>query len=302
MNATTARRILAGLAALAGLEVVLGGLAYRDAIGPQDWPPLADAVAAEEVDTVRLATPWLGPRARMEVPALAAPNVAAPADLHGVTDLLVVGLGDDDWSDALDRELEGAARPHRRTQRRVGPFTLSRYAFPSEPTTLQRWVDTPPAMDTPSGSCRVRGASGRCKEGVVSVRFAEVDYEPRRCLTYAFEDGTPLTLSREAMPLGTVLRGHVGVSDFNGRLRSDAAIRVEVRIDGDFAGRFVTTDAQGWQPFTVPTTPGPHDVEVVLTDTVKGTWGKRGYSGRGGRKVCFELRSIDEGDKGEVPS
>lgn len=294
MSKGWARRVLAGLAVLAGLELATGALAYRDVIDDADWDVLADAVADEDSDAVRLATGWLGPRARMEVPALADPRSAAAPDLYGIETLTVVGLGDA-WSDALDRELEGASRPNRIAVEDVGPFTLARYRFEGSPTTLADWVTQPPTLSTPGGPCRAKGAGWACREGNVSVAFAEVEYTPRRCFTFALSDGTPLAFEASAMELGTSLRGHVGVTDFNGRLRSDAPIRVQAFVDAVEIGTFTVTDAQGWRPFEVHTEPGPHDVRVVLTDAVQGTWGREGHEPRGAREVCFELRALGGG-------
>ena len=81
MSKTWARPILGGLAALAALELVLGGLSYRDAIADADWDALAESVSQDDADGIRLATTWLGPRARMEVAKLAAPRSAAAPDL-----------------------------------------------------------------------------------------------------------------------------------------------------------------------------------------------------------------------------
>ena len=291
MSKVWARRVLAGLAALAGLELVVGALAYRDVIDDPDWDVLSQAMVDEQADGVRLATAWLGPRARLEVPALADPRAAAAPDLHGLQTLLVVGLGDT-WSDALDRELEGASRPNLESTKDLGPFTVSRYRFEGAPSTLADWTLQPPALSTPSGACRAKGTGWSCQEGNVSIAFAEVEYTPRRCFTFALTDGTPLAFEASALELGTALRGHVGVTDFNGRLRSDAAIRVQTFIDGAEIGTLTVTDAQGWRPFVVHTEPGPHDVRVVLTDTVQGTWGREGHDPRGARAVCFELRAL----------
>lgn len=290
MSKTWARRALAGLAVLAGLELVLAGFSYRDAIDDADWQALAEVLANDDADAVRLATGWLGPRARMEVPALASADAAAGPDLHGIETLTVVGLGES-WSDALDRELEGDLRPGRTDMVDVGPFTVAHYRFRDAPHTVRSWLTDPPNIDTPQGRCRRRGERWTCKEGAVQVAFAEVEYTPRRCFAFAMPDGVPLSFEAPAMELGTSLRGHVGVTDFNGRLRSDAAVRVQTFVDDQLVGTFTVSDAQGWHPFAVSTEPGPHDVRVVLTDTVQGTWGRGGHSPKG-RDVCFELRAL----------
>ena len=204
-----------------------------------------------------------------------------------------MGLGES-WSNALDQELEGQRRPSRLSVETIGPFEIGRYRFDEAPTTLRSWLSDPPALSTPQGSCRRKGSSWTCKEGSVRVSFAEVDYTPRRCFQFALSDSTPLTFE-DRIPLGTTLRGHIGVTDFNSRLRSDAPIRVRTFIDDVSVGSFVVTDAQGWRPFSVKTEPGEHEVRVELTDTVRGTWGREGHNPGGPRKVCFELRVLGGG-------
>jgi len=290
---TWARPVLGGLAALASLELVLGALSYRDAITDPDWDALAESIADDDADTTRLATTWLGPRARMEVPGLAAAHSAAAPDLHGLETLTVVGLGES-WSDALERELEGRRRPSRLSVHSLGPFEVGRYRFDDAPATLRSWIADPPKLSTPQGNCQRKGSSWACKEGSISVAFAEVDYTPRRCFQFALPDNTPLTF-QDTLPLGTTLRGHIGVTDFNSRLRSDAPIRVRTFIDDVAVGSFAVTDAQGWRPFSVKTEPGEHDVRIELTDTVRGTWGRAGHNPGGRRKLCFELRVLGGG-------
>jgi hypothetical protein len=276
------------LAALAGFELILGGLSYRDTIADADWQALAESVAEQDADATRLATSWLGPRARMEIPRLAEPRSAAAPDLHGIETLTVVGWGES-WSDALDQELEGKRRPSRLSVQSLGPFEIGAYRFDDAPSTLRSWIDEHPSLSTPQGTCRRKGSSWACKEGSVSVAFAEVDYTPRRCFQFALSDNTPLTFE-DTLLLGTSLRGHVGVTDFNARLRSDAPIRVRTFVDDVAVGSFTVTDAQGWRPFSVKTQPGEHRLRIELTDTVRGTWDRGGH-----RKVCFELRVLGGG-------
>jgi hypothetical protein len=254
------------LAALAGLELLVGALSYRDTIAETDWVALREGLAKDDSDAIRLATGWLGPRARMEVPTLATPSAAAGPDLHGIETLTVVGLGEA-WSDALDRELEGDRRPNLERTTELGPFTVAYYRFRNAPTTVTDWLQTPPTVSTPQGRCRAKRGAWACKEGNVAIAYAEVDYTPRRCFAFALDDNTPLTFTAD-MELGTSLRGHVGVTDFNGRLRNDAAIRVRTWVDEAATGTF------------------------TVTDTVRGTWGRKGHEPRGARKVCFELRAL----------
>jgi hypothetical protein len=151
----------------------------------------------------------------------------------------------------------------------VGPLTLTTYALGGTPV-IDRFESA-------------KGAS----------TIVEVDYRPRACISATpKEDGEPVLLKKTRMQLGVELRGHVGFSDFNGRLRNDTPARIVVRVDGQAVARFLATDEEGWRPFVVPTSPGAANVTVEVTVGVRGQWGRQGLDDRQPRHVCVELRSL----------
>jgi hypothetical protein len=296
VSPSRARLVIGAIAVVAAIEWMASARVYRDRIDDADWAAAREAVAAiPETDAVVLATPWLGPRARMEIPALAERDAVARPDLHGVTRLHVLGL-DDAWSAELDDDLDGLVRPEPRQAIDVGPFTLTTYALPGA-RVLADWADTaaPMQVRTPSGACRGgRGAAFRCSEGTVTRELAEIDYRPRACLSVALGDGISARIRQDRMPLGDTLRGHLGFHDYNGRIRNDTPARVVVRIDDAVVARFLVADTEGWRAFVVPTTPGTADVEVEVTVGVQPTWGKNGIDNSYPRHACLELRSLQE--------
>ena len=270
VNRAQARLLLGAVAAVTALELLAASHVYGDSIDDEDWAAARIAVAAlPEGEAVALGTPWLGPRARMEIPALAAAQNVARPDLRGIDRLHVLGLGSDAWSSELDDDLEGGERPAPVSETEIGPFTLTTYALGGGPV-----------LD------RLAPRKGR-------PAIVEVDYRPRACIVATPKaDGEPVVLSKARMELGSELRGHVGFSDFNARLRNDAPARVVVRVDGRTVARFLAADEEGWRPFAVRTWPGVADVEVEVTVGVRGQWGKQGLSDRQPRNVCVELRSL----------
>ena len=294
MSPKQARVVVGAIAIVAALEWSASARVYRDRIGDADWAALREAVAAlPEGDAVALGTPWLGPRARMEIPALARVGSAARADLHGVQTLHVVGLGDA-WSAELDDDLGGLARPEPQHTLDVGPFTITSYALPGK-RVLADWGDVPLQVSIDAGRCRGGGGQAfRCADGNVTVQLAEIDYRPRFCLSFAVGDGVPVRVRQERMPLGSELRGHLGFHDYNGRLRNDTPARVVVRIDDSVVARFVVSDEEDWRAFAIPTAAGSADVEVEVTVGVLGTWGRNGIDAQYPRRACLELRSLQE--------
>lgn len=292
-----ARVVLGVVLGVALVEGIVSAVVYRPTIQPDDWA--AASVALDELpdhEPVRLGTPWLGPRARLHLPRLARWDAVAPADLRGAPRFHVLGLADDAWSSALQDDLEDMPMPTLAAQRALGSLTLYTYQVPATRAPLADFVLDAARLDvkTGAGPCRGRGAR-RCEDGRVDVAVVEVDHRPRRCLKLALDDGSTARLRYRAMPTGNVLRGHLGVHDFNARLRSDAPLRIEVWIDDEPRARWLYTDAQGWWPFAVPTEPGPHDVELRLTPAVRGTWQRSGYEAGRGHEPCVELRSLQEG-------
>lgn len=287
-----ARLLLGGVIAVAAVELVTAAVVYRERIDGDDWEALRSTLAALPPELpVVLADRWLGPRARMEVPALAAPASVAPPDFAGVPRVAVVSL------DAEPEEvLEGQAEAFElRKQTEAGAFTVSVLEARDGLETVANWLDpsTARSLQVSIGGERCRSKTDwRCRAGRVSTGYAEVGYEPRRCLLVEASDNEDVVLRAEAMSTGDRLRGHVGFTNFNGRLRSDGPVRVTVRLDDMVVGRFVATDAEGWRAFEVPVEPGRHDVEVTLGLTVGGTYGAQGYTSRPSRPVCFELRSL----------
>lgn len=287
---------LAAVVGLAVVESVTAAAVYRDRIEPEDWRALRQTLDTVEPLPVFLATPWLGPRARMELPALADLEVAAGRDLRDRRDFYTLGLFGQTWSEHLERDLEGLPRPEMTDARAIGPFTLARYRAPE--AAVRRW-DLLEARDlrveVDDSPCRKRARGWQCGEGKATVDVVEIDFRPRRCLSVDVPDGTRVRLVAPDVPLGDALWGHVGFHDFNGRLRSDAPARLSVAVDGEPVLDFVATDEQGWLGFSAPTTPGRGAVTVEILVTARGTWDRPGYRPGHPRPVCVELRALEAG-------
>lgn len=292
-----ARVLLGGVIGIALVEWIASAVVYRPAIQPADWQAVSVALAGLPAgEPVWLGTPWLGPRARMHLPRLAQWDAVAPADLRGAPRFHVLGLSGDRWSSALQDDLEDMPTPTLTGTQTLGGLALYTYEQPAAHVPQADFVADAAALvvETDGGTCRGR-RERRCQEGRVDVAVVEIDHRPRRCLKVELDDGVTARLRYPDMPTGDVLRGHVGVHDFNARLRSDAPLRIEVRIDDELRGRWLYSDAQGWWPFAVGTEPGTHEVELRLTPAVRGTWQRSGYEAGRGHAPCVELRSMQEG-------
>lgn len=285
------RWLALGVVALAGVEWIAAGLAYRDRIDDADWTQLADAIAAKGDDApVLLATDWLGPSARMHVPAIAERAALSRPDLHGLPHFHTVGL-DASWSEALEHELEGLPAPELLERRTLGPFTWASWAQPDAGAVLDTLADAPLAVRSNGGSCRGRG-SWKCSEGELAPAIVEIDYRPRACLGLELHDGTTVVLRWPGATLGTILRGHLGFGDYNARLRNDAPAQLRVRIDGEERLRVIVSDAEGWRPFAIATAPGTAEIELELTVGLSGVWKGRAYDATPTRTLCLEARTI----------
>lgn len=292
-----ARWLLGVVLGVTVLEWGASALAYRVTIEPADWKQASVALAqlpAEE--PVWLATPWLGPRARMHLPRMASFDAVAAPDLRGAPRFHVLGRAGDQWSTPLQADLEDLPAPTLVASQDLGGLQLSTYEQPSAGRVLADFVTEASTLtvSTPSGPCRGRGRR-TCEEGRVGVAVAEVDYRPRRCLRAEVRGGTAVTLRYPQMPVGDVLRGHVAFDDFNARLRSDAPVRLRVLVDGQRVAQWLVGDEQGWWPFAVRTEPGVRDVELQLVPAVRGTWQRGGYEDGRVHAPCVELRSLQEG-------
>lgn len=294
MKRPLARLGLTAVIVVALAEWVAAANAYRQRIGPQQWDEVRSALEALPPDAaVFLAHPWLGPRARMEIPSLGRAELVGAADLRGHAEFWVLGLDGRRWSEELQDDLEDLPLPRVQDRVELGPLTLTRYAQTAAGHTVSS-LSASPGLEIESGSKRCRGRRPwRCESSSVQLGMAEVEYRPRHCLVIDTVDGEAVSL-RAPMSTGNVLRGHVGLTDFNARLRSDAPISVTLSADGDVLGRWTVTDEQEWFPFAAAVEPGEHQVELRVQAAVGGTWGSEGYRDRPGRPVCIELRSLEE--------
>lgn len=292
IGARAPRLALLAIVGLASIESIAAALAARDP-GIAAWPEIAAAIdARDDADPVFVAQDWLGPVARMHVPEIAyLPSVARP-DLHAVGRFHVIGW-DDDGDAMIARDLEGLPAPKQEARRTFGPLVWTTYTAPAAGTLVENLTAESETMHVISGgvNCRGRG-SFRCTEGTVEPHIAEIDYRPRKCLGVAVQDGTTVQLVWPSARLGDTLRGHVGLSGYNARLRNDAPVRVVVRVGGTEMLRATVTDLQGWWPLVVPTTPGVAPVEIELTAGLSGTFGPAQYDPTPTRLTCVEVRTI----------
>jgi len=291
------RLVLGVVVGIAALEWIASAVVYRPAVEGPDWSAANAALAQiPPEEPVWLGTPWLGPRARMHLPRMAQWDAVAPPDLRGAPRFHVLGLGGDEWSPHLAADLEDLPPPTLVESQTLGGLALHTYEQPAAGVVLADFVADVAQLEVSTAQGRCRGRAGRrCDQGRVDQGVAEVDYRARRCLKVELDDGIAVTMRYPSMPTGDVLRGHVGVHDFNARLRSDAPQRIRVRVDGQLRAQWLVADTQDWWPFALATEPGTHDVELELTSAVRGTWQKSGYEAGRGHVACVELRSLQEG-------
>lgn len=282
--------LLGCVVVLAAVEWVFAGFAYRSRLSLADWQAVAAAVAALPPDEpVLVADAWLGPSARGHVPALAR-SLGLP-DLHGAPRLHVLALGDPLTPTVTD-DLAGLA-PEPTGADDLGALTLHHFAAPGASPVLWDILSAPDLAARDVRPCRRSGNSWSCKHGRLTIRHAEVGYRPRRCLAVDVADGVTVELQAR-VPLGARLRGHLGFHDFNGRLRDDAPVVVELAIAGVTRARWTITDMQGWAAFELPTSPGPADLTVRVTPLLTGTFTPAGYDPSARRVPCLELRALAE--------
>ncbi len=295
-----ARWALAAVLALAAVEFGVSLFVHRPRLSAEVWDDVAGSLADLPGDVpVLAADPFLGPHLRAHVPAAARPSSVGLADLHGVARLVVVGMGRA-WSPAIERLLEGRPAPRVETTAEVGPLRVTHYRFDDGARTRFDLAGAEAPTVTAGGArCRRRRRGFDCGVyGKVEPAFAEVDFEPRRCLALRVPDATTVTI--EADVPGTRLRGHLGFTDFNARLRSDAAVTLWIEVDG-VAHRAVTvTDAQGFRPFEVPLPGGPDRptrVRIEVHVPLSGTFEPDGRVQPAPAHVpCLEVRGIDDAE------
>lgn len=302
MKRTLARIALGSVLALGLAEWVAAAWAYDERVDASDWSAARDALAKIPAgEPVVLAEQWLGPRVRMELPALADPRSVGAPDLRGHPTYWVLGLGDGRWSRALQHDLEDLPPPMVEERIELGDLSLTRYEQPRAGELVSSLLDARDLqISTVQGPCRARRSrSGpptgpwRCQDATAEVRLAEIDYRPRHCLVLDVTDGAAATATAR-LQTGNILRGHIAMADFNARLRSDAPVELTLRSDGDVLGRWTVTDEQRWFPFAARVAPGVHDIAVQVQTTTGGTWDRTGYTTRPSRPVCLELRSLQE--------
>jgi hypothetical protein len=295
---------------LAAVETFAATRAGTPAITADDWRAV-EAALPEDAFPV-LGTPWLGPRARAELAPFARPDVVGAPDLRGHARLVVLTARDDRAWRRLVAEglglptLDGYADPMTSDH---GALSLHVLDMPS----AERITDSLAArldelrVETPhypAGRCKLARGRGKCSLGAapfVTLRqaFAEVDHTARHCATLQFELQGTLRLSLPEFEYGARLLGHVGVHDFNQRLRNDAATTLEVTLPDGVRWTATHTDRQGWAPFEIPTTPGAGPLTVDIT-----TGSPLRFDDAGDlpstRTLCLELRGM--APRGDGPS
>lgn len=295
-----ARRGLVAVTLIALVEWVLAGRAYRTLAGPSDWQAVATHLQANPGNgPLLLAEPWLGPRARMELALLRSYDVVAPPDLHGTPQYRVLSLVDNGPGSYVAQDSRDLPPAQVEAVHSLGAFTLTDYR---NAQAGQR-VGSPNLLAGAGlrvrddrGRCRPSGSGYACRRGKVVQEVLEIDFRPRRCVSMRVQDHTTVRFELPEVELGDRLRGHLGFADFNARLRSDAAVTLDIAIDGQTHTSALFSDEQGWAAFELDTTPGVHALEVRVTTAVQGVWNDAGYQGRPSHVPCIELRALAGGD------
>ncbi len=254
---------------------------------PRDWKHLRSAVAGEhEPGTLVLVSPpWAEPLAR----------AAMGEKLMSVRHL--ARADETRFASAIEISLLGAHRSELSGWKLIrtwdsAPFTLHRWHNPHATSPRFDFVDElqPPRVSvaTQMGGARApcpwsesaRPSSGglggppslprsrfECSSHpLVSATVTIIDdegYRPRRCVWAHPPQGGVLEITYRGVPLGTALRGHMGIPWLPARDGLGTPVKLETVVDGGVVATQRYDEREGWRAFDVDTSAwagGTHDV------------------------------------------
>lgn len=255
ISSRIARGLLVTLLLISGWETCKSVALTRARIDERDLEQMREAFHRVELP-ILAHRPWLEPSLRSWFSQASQPGAFARPTAQDLPEFWTIGHQSDPepQSFAPDAKLRETIQHGTLVARKwVQPQTfvtlagLGRSSFVL--TKLEARVD--------QGSCNIKTRSPlkiQCPDqSTFTWEIAEINYRPRLCLAYRSNQLGPVTLSfKLAAPQAVErIQGHVGFSDFNARLRSDAALQVRLRADDIELLNRPFTDAEGWAPFAV---------------------------------------------------
>lgn len=251
-----ARFIWLGLGLLAAWESGRGLWLDADRIAEQDIASMAQHLEAVQAPTVAHRS-WMEPSLRHWFPQLADPRNFAAAAPETWSEFWTIGHRSDPstldppQNAALQEEIRHGALIARKWQRELGTNTIAVLGSGDQGIQNLR-------VSVDQGQCRISKTNPlkvRCPDqSSLSWELTEIDYQSRLCLAYRTFSLSPIQIEFEVpwpSPESSLL-GHVGFSDFNARLRSDAAVSVQVFGDNTLWIDQPLSDAQGWAALSHP--------------------------------------------------
>lgn len=258
--------------------IELGGYFFfaNRAPTPEEWEKLRPIVGDEyrPEDVVVVAPRWAEPIARWKIGGEFFPlrEVARPDVSRYARAIEISSMG------ARSPELEGWRVEK---ERRAGKLVVRTLHNPDPPTVTFDFTDNlGPSFAqveyTKGGrthACRYNARAPidtrgyyspppfppqrfQCDDGAhfVGVTVIQDDRAlPRRCIFSPppSQGGETITRYRN-VPLGNVIRGHLGIQWIMERDRVGSPITLRVRVDGEEIGQAVHEDGEGWKPFELP--------------------------------------------------
>lgn len=139
----------------------------------------------------------------------------------------------------------------------------------------------PPAFPAQRFRC-----DGESSATFVGVTVIDDEHEhPRRCIWSSPPSaGGELVTKYANVPLGSVVRGHLGIDWIAERDRAGATMTVRVVVDGDEIGKVTHDDGEGWKAFELPL--GAHAHAAAATVEFHAS-----AANAPNRHLCFEADS-----------
>lgn len=259
LSSTSARFLTVALLALALLEGLRSVNLHRGSSSTEDFEALA-AKLEQDTRPVIAHRPWFAPLLKARLPAAARSDSWAAPDRAGWPEYWTIAhrsdpehLEENPTAQAVENITFGALVARRWKNPQANKVIASLNPSLPAPKSLRAQQN--------DQACKVYTRDGlkiRCPDqSRMEWGLAEIDYRPRQCLAFTTNTLAPVELLLE-LPYpkrGGELRLRAGFSDFNARLRSDAALQVRLRHGKETWLDRPVSDAQGWALWQRPLPP-----------------------------------------------